>query len=262
MPQQTKRRSLTPFLLARKYSAGHCFYCGARLRVRTEEHVFPLWLQKRFQLQHQIITLLNGTTIKYSQLKVPCCRKCNNEHLSGLETRVKRHLQMPPRKLAPRQQTDLFTWACKILLGILYKERLLPRDRREPNKGTILPETLHDPYETTHLIIQNARIQIDFFAEGKKRLPGSVFIFRLKAPTEVRMQFDFRDDINNLGVFLRLGNRGIIVAADGGALDIEVGHLFRRDGKPALHPLQFSELGAIAFYKLSLLNRTPTYIIS
>jgi hypothetical protein len=261
VPRQTKRRSLIPSLRIRKYSGEHCFYCGAKLRARTEEHVFPLWLQKRFQLQHQTITLLNRTTIKYSRLKVPCCRKCNNEHLSGLETRVKRCLRMPPSKLTRRQQTDLFTWACKILLGILYKERLLPHDRREPNKGPILPENLHDAYEMTHLIIQNTRTPIDFSAEGKKRLPGSVFIFKLKSPKELKMQFDFRDNVLNLAVFLRLGDRGIIAVADGGALDIEVGDLFRKDGKARLHPIQFTELGAIAFYKASLLNRTPKYLI-
>lgn len=83
----------------RKYTGSHCFYCGEKLRRHTEEHVFPLWLQRRFKLQNQTIYLLNGTTIKYSQLKVPCCRKCNNEHLSGLEKRVARHLRLAPKQL-------------------------------------------------------------------------------------------------------------------------------------------------------------------
>jgi len=246
---------------ARKYSSAHCFYCARKLHKRTEEHVFPLWLQKRFKLQNQTIHLLNGTTIKYSQLKVPCCPKCNNEHLSGLEKRVQRHLRTPPSKLTQLQLTELFTWACKILLGILYKERLLPNDRRQPQGGPILPENLHHEFEMTHLIIQNARHPIDFSAEGKKRTPGSVFVFRLQSAKEIEAQFDFRDSIFHLVVFLRLGNRGIIAIADGGAVDIEVGDIFRSDGKFELHPIQFEELGAIAFYKASLFNRHPTYLI-
>lgn len=114
----------------------------------------------------------------------------------------------------------------------------------------------------THFIIQNARLNIDFRAEGSSRTPGSVFIFKLQSPDNIEMQFDFRDDIFHLAIFLRLGNRGIIAIADGGAVDIEVGDIFRRDGKFELHPLQFEELGAVSFYKASLFNRTPKYLIS
>ena len=256
------RQSILKTFETRAYTGNHCFYCGKKLRKHTNEHVFPLWLQKRFRLQNQTLHLLNRTTIKYSQLKVPCCRKCNNEHLSGLEKRVERHLRLPPSKITLRHLTDVFTWACKILLGIIYKERLLPNDRRREHDGPILPQHLHHEFAMTHLLIQNAHLRIDFLAEGEKRTPGSVFVFRLQSPTQVEMQFDFRDDILRLAVFLRLGNRGIIAIADGGAVDIDVGDILRRDGNFELHPVQFEELCAIAFYKASLLNRTPTYLMS
>jgi hypothetical protein len=150
-----------------------------------------------------MIYLLNGTAIKCSQLKVPCCRKCNNEHLSGLEKRVGRHLRLAPDKLTAKNLTDIFTWACKILLGIIYKERLLPNDRRHQRGDRILPKQLHNAFAMTHLLVQNAHLEIDFSAEGKKRIPGSVFVFKVQSPEEVKMQFDFRDDIFRLAVFLR-----------------------------------------------------------
>jgi len=175
---------------------------------------------------------------------------------------VQRHLRLVPTKLRQRDFIDLFTWSCKILLGILYKDRLLPNDRRQPHGGPILPKQLHHEFAMTHLLIQNARLQIDFTAEGNKRTSGSVFVFKLKSQKEIEAQFDFRDDIFHLAVFMRLGNRGLIVIADGGAFDVDVGDIFRRDGKFVLHPLQFEELGAIAFYKASLFNRTPSYLIT
>lgn len=241
----------------RKYTGSHCFYCGEKLRRHTEEHVFPLWLQRRFKLQNQTIYLLNGTTIKYSQLKVPCCRKCNNEHLSGLEKRVARHLRLAPSSLKKQDLTDIFAWACKILVGIIYKERLLPNDRRQRRGGPILPKHLHDAFAMAHLLIQNAHLEIEFSAEGKKRIPGSVFVYRVQSPKEVEMQFDFRDDVFRLAVFLRLGNRGVIAIGDGGAVDIDIGDILRRDGKFNLHPVQFEELGALAFYKAGLLIKAP-----
>lgn len=50
--------------------------------------------------------------------------------------------------------------------------------------------------------------------------------------------------------------------SDGGAIDLSVGDLLRRDGKRKLHPIQFYELAAKAFYKATLLNRTPKYIMT
>lgn len=112
----------------------------------------------------------------------------------------------------------------------------------------------------THFFVQSLDLKIEFEAEGELRIPGSVFIFNLKQHSDPLTHFHFRDDINTLTVFMRLGNRGIIAAADGGAIDIQIGDAIRRDGATKLHPIQFDEIGAKIFYKASLLNRTPKYI--
>jgi hypothetical protein len=253
-----------PFKLidTRIYSDSHCFYCGKALRKhRTKEHVFPQWLQHKFRLQHQTIVLLNRSSIQYSKLKVPCCKPCNTVHLSQLENRVKRLLFEEPISMARRHSADIFAWACKILLGIVYIERLLPLDRRHPAGQPILPPQLWRSFEMAHFFVQSLRIPIDFSFEGKPRIPGSVFIFNLQSTKEPEAQFDFRDGLLTLSIFMRLGTRGLVVVADGGALDVEIGQLLRREGRYKLHPLQFEELGAICFYKASLLNRTPTFIM-
>jgi hypothetical protein len=54
--------------------ANRCFLCGSHLgEARTQEHIFPKWLQRRYDLLDQRIDLLNGTGIPYRQMKVPCC---------------------------------------------------------------------------------------------------------------------------------------------------------------------------------------------
>lgn len=250
-------------LSGRIYSGKRCFYCGKLLRGnRTREHVFPLWLQKRFHLADQHLTLLNGSLIPYRQLTVPCCSTCNNVHLSKLERRVQRLLFESPIAVARRDLKDIYIWANKILLGITYAERLLPLNRRYPKGRAVLPSEMRDMFRMTHFLIQGLRFPIKFTAEGEERIPGSAFLFNLKSRADPGRQFDFKDNLLTLGVALRLGNRGIVTLSDGGAIDLSIGDLIRRDGKRKLHPVQFDELTAKAFYKATLLNRTPKYILS
>jgi hypothetical protein len=257
------RRLPTPFdiINRRIYSNNRCFYCGRLVRAKSREHVFPRWLQKKFQIGNQRLTLLNGTTIPYSQLTVPCCTRCNNVHLSQLENRVKRLFFERPLPEARRHLDQIFIWATKILLGTIYAERMLPFDRRHPQGKPILPRELWDSFQMTHLFIQSLTIPMKFIYDNEERIPGSIFIFNLKAPQDPQEQFDFRDNPLTLSIFIRLGNRGILAVADGGAIDMEIGDLLRRDGKRTLHPLQFAELGAKTFYKAGLFNRTPKYLM-
>lgn len=68
-------------------SRNHCFLCGTELHEnnRSEEHVYPKWLQNKFNLWTQRLGLLNNTSILYKDLKVPCCKKCNLKMSSELE---------------------------------------------------------------------------------------------------------------------------------------------------------------------------------
>jgi len=52
-----------------------------------------------------------------------------------------------------------------------------------------------------------------------------------------------------------------VTLSDGGAIDLSIGDLLRRDGKRKLHPIQFYELAAKVFYEATLLNRTPKYMM-
>jgi hypothetical protein len=79
--------------------------------------------------------------IPYRQLTVPCCQTCNNVHLSKLEKRVQTLLFDSSIAAARRDLKDIYIWANKILLGILYAERLLPLNRRYPRGRPRLPHT-------------------------------------------------------------------------------------------------------------------------
>jgi hypothetical protein len=223
--------------------------------------VFPLWLQRMFNLGDQKLTLLNGTTIKYRNLKVPCCAGCNSVHLSQLENEVKRLLFDAPLSEARQNLENIFLWASKILIAIVYAERLLPLRRRYPKGKRILSPEYWNRFQMAHFFVQKLTIPMRFTYSGKERIPGSVFLFNLKCPKDQRQHFDFRDDVRSLSIFIRLGNRGVIAVVDGGAVDMVIGSLVRRDGRRKLHPLQFSELGAKVFYKSTLFQRVPKYVM-
>ena len=104
-----------------------CLFCGLDLtdETRTQEHVFPRWLQARCDIADETLTLANGTGLKYSQLLVPACAECNGIHASQLEQRVAD---------GSASAQDMWLWMLKIQLGVFYWEsgHPLARDRRQP----------------------------------------------------------------------------------------------------------------------------------
>jgi hypothetical protein len=97
-----------------KKSQNKCVFCGSI--ANTKEDIFPKWLQRHFKLNDQELNLLNKTPIKYSQLKVPACHRCNTQIFSNLENKIKRQ---------KATNLEYFIWMLKIFIGILYEESLL-----------------------------------------------------------------------------------------------------------------------------------------
>jgi hypothetical protein len=122
----------------------HCLFCGVGLTegTRTREDVFPRWLQKHCGIAHSELELANGTTVRYSDLLVPACARCNGVHASRLEQKVAEGTASPQ---------DMWLWMLKILLGIWYWEsgKPLSRDQRS--------EDHHKP------ISQLEMINLDYF---------------------------------------------------------------------------------------------------
>ena len=81
---------------------------------------------KSIRALDQTLVLLNGTTIPYRQLTVPCCRECNNEHLEPIESNVMAAVNQGPEAVEALDRKTLFLWLGKIFFGLLYKESLIP----------------------------------------------------------------------------------------------------------------------------------------
>lgn len=242
----------------RVYDFSVCFLCGQLLLEggSTEEHIFPRWLQKRFDLWNQKLELANRSTIPYKSLTIPCCKECNTKQLKPLEDAVSRALGKGPDAVRALGEKNLFLWLGKIFYGILYKELSLSANRRNSQFIPIISEEKIREYESLLFFLQEARQKIVI----KDFCPGSVFVFRTQTHEKLPFQWDFCDNIDTLFIGIRMADVGIIgVLTDGSAQKL-FGEFCKNLASHPLHPLQFRELCAIFSYRSTLLDRKPTYI--
>jgi len=236
----------------------NCFLCGIDMGNQvTQEDLFPKWLQRKHNLWNQKLILLNGTSINYSQLKIPCCAKCNNEYLSRLENTISNAINAGYKATLELDDKLIFYWASKILFGIIRKELTLLLDRSSPDFGTIVTKDLVESYDNLHAFIQGIRRKMIFV----DHLPFSVLITNLHDlgdPTN----FSFRDSILGKTFGLRSGEVGIIVAtSDAGLNNFSYARYLKDVNGRKLHPIQFDELFAKVTYESLRLTKDPTFTI-
>jgi len=236
--------------------ANRCFLCGLHLgETRTQEHIFPKWLQRRYDLWDQRIDLLNGTGLPYRQMKVPCCARCNNEGLAWLENSVKSGLEAGYDGVVSLDRLALYQWTAKIFFGILYKEMSLLVDRSDPRLGTIAAPSLLESFRNMHALLQSVHRPMELIGT-----PFSVLVVRLHQEAGPH-PFYFHDNLHLMTFSIRMGGVGIIIAfQDQGLNEESYTSLLSGFGDYPLHPLQFDELYARVTYTCSLLNRTPKYL--
>lgn len=245
---------------APQFGREFCFLCGAELgsERNTDEHVIPKWVQERYQLWDQKLTLLNRTTIPYRLLTIPCCAVCNNVHLGRIEGEMQRACDQGAKAVLALPPIVPFIWTGKILYGLLYREHLLSWSRREPEQGPIVPQEILDQFRLHHQFLQAARIPFEFMPE----LPASLFFYETMEPSDKRMGFDYFDSIAGLGLSIRVGKVGIIACLqDGGAVKYSFGDHYQQFQELKLHWIQFAEITAATFYDLSRFNRTPKFML-
>lgn len=243
-----------------QFSKDLCFLCSADITdSSTNEDVFPIWLQKKFNLQDQLLNLINGTAIPYRQIKIPCCPSCNNEYLSRIENVVSTVFDSGYTAFANLDKEILFLWLAKIFYGLLYKEHYLPHDRSNPEGNTIIPREVLTRYMQHHMFLTGAIRPMDNLIIGTT-VPASIFVFNLQTPDEEQLKFDFRDDKPCMIMNLRIGEIGILACFDGGVTERVMKNHFLKYAKRPLHPIQFEELSAQFFYKARLLKRPPRYM--
>ena len=248
-------------VLKRRFGRGTCFLCGCRLTThnRRDEHVFPKWLQKQYELWDENLVLLNGTSIPYRKLTVPCCKDCNSKHLEPFEKIMARAVRKGPRAVRALDPYCVFIWLGKIFYGLLYRELFLPWDRTQKLKGNIAPKWLLKEYAMHHLFLQSVRVPMRF----ENFFPASILILETEEPKgDPTRAWDFSDNPPTMSIGCRMGKVGIICALqDGGAQQQLHFPQLKKTLPPKLDPMQFREVMAKVRYMARLFNRIPKYFI-
>ena len=237
-------------------AALRCFACGGAPSTGHGEHIFPRWLQRRFNLFDQRLTLLNGTRIPYRNLTVPCCEECNNGFLRDLENKV---IEIFDRRqlLGLADHLTLARWLCKIWVGILFKESSLPYDRQRMQDGSIVPPKFLSDLAHAQLVLQTARKKTEFQC---KHGPFPFTFYSYKIYEDIKIgNFDFSTNLMGQSIAIRCGDLAFVFVNDGGLqLIADEKGPFRLAGRK-LHPIQFSEICARIHYKATLCAASHSY---
>lgn len=229
-----------------------CFLCGVSLEGsnRTVEHVFAKWMQEDFDLWNQKLWLRNGTSIRYRQLTIPCCKTCNEVWLADVEDQVSHAIREGTAAVRDLDQTVLCLWMAKIYYGLQFKELQLAQSRRDPSGAKLLdPPTLRRQSELHHLL-QVVRGDIRL-----RRTPGSPRIFEAQVPAESRDRFDYRDLRVAPYLALRLGPTVVVASLlDWGIINQFPDPYLDLAAQLELHPAQFPEVAAHAAYRAMRFN--------
>ena len=244
----------------RSFSPDRCFVCDKLLNDenRTEEHIYPKWLQRKFNLYNQKISLLNGTYIHYRNLKVPCCKSCNTKMSTKIEKPMEQAVESGYDSFIHLDRQIVFQWLNKLSYGMLYKETMLLWNRKKKEEGHIIP----------HEVLNNLHMKYIFLISTVKDTeyilsPYSLLIFRIK-PDINNPYWEYSGfhvpvfcmTLNEIGIIAHLQdnkcNEDFFVQSD------FMNSLLQRE----LYYMQFREVCAKFVYKSSLFIRNPSYVIS
>jgi len=255
------------FLTGRSQEFGpdRCFMCGRHIPVgsalRTEEHVFPKWLQREFDLWNGRVQQINAQLLPYSQLTIPCCLPCNGVDLSAIEDRVKAAYLDGLEAFTKLDRRDLFIWLGKIYYGMIYKESLRPMFEREQNGARLVPESHLQTVTFHHFLLQSVCGQVDW--QPSYPGPASFHFFECLDHEDPRLRFDYLDDLFTPIIGLRLGKIGVVCILQDWGRSEDTQQLQLNAAKDmSLHPTQFREVYARLNYmtKVSWQNKTHVVI--
>jgi len=243
----------------RSIKKDNCFLCGVKLNNfnRSKEHIFAEWLLRRFDLWNNQLILLNRTSVPYREATIPCCIRCNGI-LGKIENLIRKVSNDGFDKFSKLPEEKIFLWIQKIYYAIFYMEGRFLFDRSDKKSGTIVDNKFIQGYEASHFFLQAARNKVIFH----EPYPWSIFIFKLQKYNIEKLNFDYRDH-PSMAVAIRMGEIGIIACLqDNGTQKQYFSDSLEGIKKISLHPIQFNELIAMVFYRESLRNRTPKYIMN
>ncbi|MGI6364426.1 MAG: hypothetical protein ACOX2G_01515 [Bacillota bacterium] len=239
-----------------------CFLCGKRVSKKNQtyskEHVFPDWLLEKYNYKRDPKTgkvsgklrLPNGNFAAYDDIKIPCCKKCNNEVLKTVEEEIKRSVDLGYDKFITLPKITITQWVAKIHWGIRIYDSLRVTGYDEDLKK---PLRLLEPNKLGYLLAESSLVRQLI---GKTKVhDGCVSLFIFRTFTSDILPFDYLE--NETGLAIRIGEIGLICSFRDNGLTEETGFGDFFIDK-ILTPIQFRETAYRVLYFASCIE-TPYY---
>lgn len=239
------------------FSNDRCFLCGDLLTEenRSKEHIYPEWLQKKFNLWNDSLVLLNRTSIRYRNLTIPCCKTCNGIMGAKIEKPIQQAVDGGYDEIIKCDKITIFQWLNKIAYGVLYKETSMKLDRSKADSDSIYSVEEMKEHKMQYTFLKSVISSTNFHKK-----PYSILIFRVKNDTtrywawENPFLHTFCMQMNDIGIISCLMDNG---------LNEEFFMSFEKQRSlidQHIHPVQFLEICSMFVYKASRLYKLPFYL--
>lgn len=230
-----------------------CFLCGSDCDKKTAEHIFPKWLQRKYDLWNEQLRVTNDSLIPYRFLTVPCCEKCNNVDLSKMEVKFQELLERSFENLNDEDEQVVFQWTAKILYATRYKELSLLVDRKNPELGKILSPNELEGYSALHLFLQSIRFKTIFNSPK----PWSLFVFTCSDD-----EFFYHNNLGALCVSMKFGTVAITIIFEDNNMIEDFMKSFKKLRNYPINFAQYLEINSHLFYSAIIKDTIPKYITS
>lgn len=239
------------------FSPNKCFLTGKDLTSETETvSVFPTWILDRYALYDKSFKMLEGSIVRYKDMKMPCAASVIKNALDPLEAEIEKAFSVGYEAVVKLPKDRLFLWIAKIMFGVLYNDIGIEKRKIEAQgKEFTLPTFLKERYSKLHLILQSLVCNIDISASKL----WSIEVFEIKISKDI---FNYRDESTNLNFSLGMSNFGIVACMqDNGVVADEQQDIINTFKDKTLHPVQFEEICARFIYSNYLLNSIADYTV-
>jgi hypothetical protein len=239
------------------FSPQKCFLTGQNTDAEEEQiFVFPEWIMDRYSLRDKSLKMLEGSILRYKDMKIPCHSSVIKDAMDPLEKEIEEAFAKGYDAVIEVSEERLFQWMAKIMLGVLFSD--IGIEKRKPDtegEEFTLSPFLQERYQKLHLILQSLVVPMEF--KGSKL--WSIKVFKIKISKDI---FNYKDDSTNLNFSLGMHDFGIVACLqDNGAVAIHERGIVEKFSSKTLHPVQFEEICARFIYTNYLLNTYAEYTI-
>lgn len=184
-----------------------CFLCREEMSEEelTVEHVFPRWIQKRFDLWEKKMTLPNEQKITYNKMLVPCCKTCNGGIMSEIESEIRKASENGYDSFIQIDERKIAWWLYKIYYGLIVKGTTLRYDIKNPMSKKIIEEEFIEKNQGLYLYMEELIKGTKFSLK-----PYELYLFR----TTKDSAFDFLYSTNSHTICIKMNDISALMCLD------------------------------------------------